>query len=342
MGITDLLPFQQSEFLLKVDNIINTMTIMLVSFLIYLWLLPKRNKSAEAFQKCPSFSPSRCDSSNNAADTRTRSATRDISRRSTHSDITDEGSTKSVVSSVAADLKGIWNDATLALEERQIYVKKRLEDMLTWSFMEDQSDVDADAVVDDVQQTMIIEEETLKHVEMERKQVETVTHFCFLVHGYRGKPEDLSYLRSVMKSEAQKRLLLQGTMDLDSSEQENNEHDKESNRKEVTREVELTNHHRSRLAVHNVRANLGKTSDGVERGGERVVEEILEVIRKECEQIGRKGEGILDVTLSIVGNSLGGLYSRFAVSQLFSLSKSSDGFILLDDCIRIHFNIFCT
>lgn len=401
MGISDLLsPYQESEVLLKIDSFINTMAILLMSLLIYLWVLPRRHNTAtntaaqgkaEAF-KSPTIQlqvPSCNNSFDNPTDIHAkRSTIRDVySRRkkSTSSETPGQkGMNKSqsvsqsvsVVDSVTADLKSIWNDATLALEVKHTHVKKRLEDMLSWSFLENRDVVDSVEsipmiAVDDVETTAIIEQD-MSNDELEQTQTQTytqeadtrtvVTHFCFLVHGYRGKPEDLRYLRSVMKQEAQKRLrLLEGTvLELDSPEldKENdvrvtNQHEGSSSNADnkgmeaeaEAEPVQNQNHHRSRLAIHNVKANFGKTSDGVEKGGDRVMEEILDVIRKECKHKQghtNNGDGMIDVTLSIVGNSLGGLYSRFAVSQLFSLSKASDGSILIDDCIRIHFNIFCT
>ena len=82
------------------------------------------------------------------------------------------------------------------------------------------------------------------------------------------------------------------------------------------------------LVVHNCVCNEGKTNDGVENGGRRLVEELITVLKKES-----KARNSKIVTVSFVGNSLGGLYSRYAIVEL-SQSDALD--------FKVHFNIFCT
>lgn len=244
----------------------------------------------------------------------------------------------------------LWQDATEALEERQQLIKKRLEEMISCSFLESSASSrdSGDVTEEEEEEEEGIEETILVEASGEEEggvEVDAVTHFCFLVHGYRGKPEDLSYLRSVMKMEAKQRLRANEedeTGEVDSSAKSSpNELDKKN-------DTEPTSPHQSRLAIHNVQANLGKTSDGVAKGGDRVLEEIITVIRNQChkQQSTDRPDQPMDVTLSIVGNSLGGLYSRYAVSRLFAMypptKTQSSMVVMVDDWIRIHLNIFCT
>lgn len=124
---------------------------------------------------------------------------------------------------------------------------------------------------------------------------EDVVHFCFLVHGHRGLSRDLSYLQAVMQSlserEKRKRYQKDGMV-----------HD---------------------IVVHSAVCNEGKTTDGVACGGQRLVDEMLSVITEKMQ-----GRTSTTVTISVVGNSLGGIYGRYAIARLAREN--------------LHFNIFCT
>jgi len=65
------------------------------------------------------------------------------------------------------------------------------------------------------------------------------------------------------------------------------------------------------VKVLNSRSNVGKTRDGVSSGGNRLAAEIEETV---------KSTPSLEY-FSIVGNSLGGLYARYAVMKLYSDGK---------------------
>eukprot|EP00551_Chaetoceros_affinis_P009532 CAMPEP_0203672064 /NCGR_PEP_ID=MMETSP0090-20130426/7678_1 /ASSEMBLY_ACC=CAM_ASM_001088 /TAXON_ID=426623 /ORGANISM="Chaetoceros affinis, Strain CCMP159" /LENGTH=747 /DNA_ID=CAMNT_0050537295 /DNA_START=398 /DNA_END=2641 /DNA_ORIENTATION=- len=225
---------------------------------------------------------------------------------------------------------------------------------------------------------------------------EITTHFCFLVHGYRGKPADLLYLRTAMADTAEK--LFSHNENETSPENSignnnNNDTDDELEVKhkegdEDVKEEEEKKHgdgdasseesqerRKQRIVLHSCRSNWNNTSDGVEAGGDRIFNEILGVIRNSMENQfsgGDDGDGIdnndtiVDVTVSLIGNSLGGLYSRYALKRLAEFSKeqclqkdsnSVDGentknetdhksvskvSFLIDGKIRVHFNTFCT
>jgi len=71
----------------------------------------------------------------------------------------------------------------------------------------------------------------------------------------------------------------------------------------MTEQQASTDH---QLMIYSAKCNLGKTSDGIENGGRRLANEVKDQI----EQIDGK------VLLSFVGNSLGGLYARYAITVL--------------------------
>jgi len=93
------------------------------------------------------------------------------------------------------------------------------------------------------------------------------THLVILVHGWLGNDKELDYLKE--------------TMEKQSSADRN-------------------------LIVHSAKCNVGKTSDGIAKGSERLAIEVKDQIQ----QI--DGE----VMISFVGNSLGGLYARHVISEL--------------------------
>jgi Putative serine esterase (DUF676) len=144
-----------------------------------------------------------------------------------------------------------------------------------------------------------------------------VTHFCFLVHGFRGTSRDLGYVQSAMKHAGQQLV------------------DKET----------------CRFIVHSATCNEKKTDDGVAAGGERLMDEIIETIRERMKDSDQETnrEGLRDITISMLGNSFGGLYARYALSALERRCKLScrkrdqqHTLLVLDDAYILHLNHFCT
>jgi hypothetical protein len=104
-------------------------------------------------------------------------------------------------------------------------------------------------------------------------------HVMILVHGWMGNSAELSYLQSTLETTARKKF-------------------------------QTNNHH---LLVYSSECNEGQTSDGIEKGGARLANEInsiLNNLKSTAQPQNRK------ISLSLVGNSLGGLYARYALSQL--------------------------
>jgi hypothetical protein len=115
------------------------------------------------------------------------------------------------------------------------------------------------------------------------------------------------------------------------------------------------------VMIHCATANDGQTSDGIVAGGTRLAEEINNLV----EQTQRHFFGVADarqeatgndnsnasrplpsprITLSLVGNSLGGLYARYALSKITGLQhqpqlQDSDG---NEDAPVVHAKVFAT
>lgn len=139
----------------------------------------------------------------------------------------------------------------------------------------------------------------------------TLVHFCFLVHGHRGYSRDLAYLQAKMNQMANDTLC---SDDAAVSCQD--------------------------VVVHAAVCNERKTTDGVKSGGERLVEEMIQVIRESMQ-----GRNTTSITLSVLGNSLGGIYARYAVARLSEICQPDpdDSKVwILDGMYRIRLNVFCT
>ena len=143
----------------------------------------------------------------------------------------------------------------------------------------------------------------------------TVVHVIVLVHGWMGNAQELSYLQDSLQRHAANFITTSAT----------------DNETVVD------------FVVHSATCNEGRTFDGVAAGGHRLADEvrgILDALLLPSE----RGGGISDdrgeqvdgttasssrclpstITLSFVGNSLGGLYARAALPHLASYFASSD------------------
>ncbi len=349
------------------------------------------------------------------------------------------------IQSPLGSFKNVLNEVSSMFEERSTQVKKALEDFSQpfVGFTRNDSDYDEDVEEenddddnhynenDHLEMTIIVEGKLnddddndttsndppiVEKVDVsndlqQQNNVEQITHFCFLVHGYRGKPADLLYLRSAMASTAEKSFTtttLSNTSNTTSSSSststtssfaEQNPQDQQRDENDDTSGKEMTNNNhqekqtkKHRIVLHSCQSNWNRTSDGVEAGGERIFNEILTVIRTamqnhtdtntDTNNASVSSDDIIDVTMSLIGNSLGGLYSRYAIAKLAEFAQVQDDngnntndinrrlgetsstttttttpsssslhstrttskttSYIIDGKIRIHFNIFCT
>ena len=171
-----------------------------------------------------------------------------------------------------------------------------------------------------------------------------VTHFCFLIHGHRGLSKDLRYMQTVMQQLAGKERRRRWEESSESSSSSSLDYDSSSS---TCTNGTATEYLRHDMVVHNAVCNEHKTTDGVSAGGDRLVEEIRQVIQQEMAKRSSSLQGgiIQDITISIVGNSLGGLFGRYAIAKLVErhcTKQESDDCWILDGTYRLHLNIFCT
>lgn len=223
-----------------------------------------------------------------------------------------------------------------------------------------------------------------------------VTHFCFLLHGHRGLSKDLTYMQIRMQqvAAAEKSKKLGGQSDGEESQST-----PPSPTCSIRQDTAAASQEESAAAaassdgspvhdmvVHNSVCNEGKTTDGIRNAGDRLVNEMRQVIEDEMTKRHPELEAYLkallasekqqeeedekeplsspssvesttstsqkeevpkvyDITISILGNSLGGLYGRYAIAKLIErhcvLEPRTDCWIL-DGRFRLHLNIFCT
>lgn len=208
-------------------------------------------------------------------------------------------------------------------------------------------------------------------------------HFVFIVHGHQGRPTDLSYLHGAIRKKAKEKGVFTNVsssascvvgrinkvhfaqnnslgkirrrkrdrlpFDVESSLDSHKNCQSDLNLVDSTENKKARGH----LIVHNAVCNEGKTHDGIIKGGERLLDEMLSVISSEV--ISREQEwpehkedfkerDPVDITISIVGNSLGGLYARYAIAHLADVlgKEPCNNHYLFEGYIRIHFNVFCS
>eukprot|EP00592_Proboscia_alata_P024786 CAMPEP_0194441400 /NCGR_PEP_ID=MMETSP0176-20130528/121423_1 /TAXON_ID=216777 /ORGANISM="Proboscia alata, Strain PI-D3" /LENGTH=326 /DNA_ID=CAMNT_0039266711 /DNA_START=154 /DNA_END=1131 /DNA_ORIENTATION=- len=140
------------------------------------------------------------------------------------------------------------------------------------------------------------------------------THYVFLVHGWLGNDLEMLYIESAFKKA------------IASHEGSNG----------------------AKLVVHCTVNNNGRTSDGIRKGGTRLAKEVEDFIRSDNTARFIRDKDCASerhVTISFVGNSLGGLYSRYAISCLPTLLEPPECIndtAMEQSRIVIHRNLFCT
>eukprot|EP00984_Skeletonema_dohrnii_P022501 scaffold11620_cov199-Skeletonema_dohrnii-CCMP3373.AAC.4 len=188
-------------------------------------------------------------------------------------------------------------------------------------------------------------------------------HYVFLVHGWLGNDLEMSYLAEAFDKNI-------------SGEEEAGDDDNEQNndgglpatkrvkrsrsrvtvalQKEVAAGGDDEEDFHPEIVVHSAKCNVGKTHDGIKNGGTRLANEIINFIQSDTLTRREEGDdsdndGDINVTFSLVGNSLGGLYSRYALSKIpYEIPLSNDTNDDEDNSSsskkKIHLlpNIFCT
>ena len=139
------------------------------------------------------------------------------------------------------------------------------------------------------------------------------THYIFLVHGWLGNDKEMFYIGKAL------------------------------NKSIETLFQTLPN--KPRIVVHSTVDNKGKTTDGIVEGGKRLAREVQTFIESDYRSQQNQHQN-QNASISFVGNSLGGLYARYALSiipshlHLFlSQSSEADGKSIP---ISLKPNVFCT
>ncbi len=222
-----------------------------------------------------------------------------------------------------------------------------------------------------------------------------MAHYIFLVHGWLGNDSEMDYLSCAIRGITSPPLEKMDENEHNSSTTAGTTHEDS-----ISKRIRKSNSYESRLSahqcssmssenadhddnktevqppdivLHSVKCNVGRTHDGIRKGGTRLADEIIEFIRSDVQQrqdrslvvVGRKSGGeeassdenrmddniinhhhaaAAHVTYSIVGNSLGGLYARYALSLLpyqipLLPQRPTDVRRMM---LHLHPNVFCT
>jgi len=136
-----------------------------------------------------------------------------------------------------------------------------------------------------------------------------IRHYCFLVHGLWGDESEMSFIETALKDAIRHSPLVN-----------NNELD----------------HPLVEFVIHKTTCNNGNTNDGIANGGARLAQEIKTVLESPLRNTlfdqDENDPNTIKKTISFVGNSLGGLYARYAIANLYSDNTISPR----------NFNVFCT
>lgn len=172
-------------------------------------------------------------------------------------------------------------------------------------------------------QTTLLSQHHHKPYKAPTSPIHPLAHYIFLVHGWLGNDLEMGYL-----SESFAKCIAKEGVAATNGEEEEQQHDakriKRSDSQLAAHEAALkasageSTH--PPVVVHSVKCNVGKTHDGIKKGGTRLAHEIVEFIQTDLQKLqsdttssaGKDGH----VTYSIVGNSLGGLYARYAISLI--------------------------
>ena len=154
--------------------------------------------------------------------------------------------------------------------------------------------------------------------------VDPAVHYVFLVHGIMGNDLEMGYLAKALANAV-------GSKEV-SCDDGNEGEDEVKRRKRSTSKASTLFGSKPtpgpEVCIHSVKCNVGQTHDGIRSGGTRLANEMLSFVQNDVKKRvqTQKPKGEFNVTFSIVGNSLGGLYARYAVSLLpYQLGINTQG-----------------
>ena len=118
-------------------------------------------------------------------------------------------------------------------------------------------------------------------------------HLIVIVHGWIGCPQDLAYIEDAVEQQAAQ---------IEAAQQRNEEESCPATPLPKTEE----------FVVYNCICNHGKTQDGIAAGGDRVALEVQQVLQT----LETHYTSLQEVTFSMIGYSMGGMYSRYALPNI--------------------------
>lgn len=138
------------------------------------------------------------------------------------------------------------------------------------------------------------------------------THYVFLVHGWLGNSSEMGYLQKAIDQKAS----------------------------------EYTNGN-SKIITYCPTCNDSKTTDGIANGGQRLAHEVTEYIKANelnKSQPSDSSSRTRNVSISFIGNSLGGLYARYCLTLLPKelIIEGANDEKKRNIMIVLHRNIFAT
>mmetsp|Transcript_20619 Transcript_20619/g.48633 ORF Transcript_20619/g.48633 Transcript_20619/m.48633 type:complete len:499 (-) Transcript_20619:1402-2898(-) len=149
----------------------------------------------------------------------------------------------------------------------------------------------------------------------------TYRHLVVLVHGYLGSFREQEYLGESLIRETAKLI------------DDNDEDTTDESSSSSWCEIRSSGEHQ--MVILNSKANTEVSTDGVAQGGKRLAAEISEWVAQQTAAIDRTGGAPSSntvTTFSLIGNSLGGLYGRYALAELDFLRDESHPIIPLVFC----------
>ena len=191
----------------------------------------------------------------------------------------------------------------------------------------------------DARDVLPITQEDMKAIVPGAKNI----HFCFLVHGFHGLSTDLSYFETIIKQwicVKRKKQAHRQTNPLQTEQRETVDNDDFVIIPEAPNDKyygDIDRHKLHDVVVHSALCNERKTTDGVINGGDRLITEMRQVIDVEMKKrhpeleltiddkptatgddagLKASNKKLYNITISLVGNSMGGLYGRYAVAIL--------------------------
>ena len=137
------------------------------------------------------------------------------------------------------------------------------------------------------------------HDDLSTNTIERV-HVIILVHGWLGCPQDLAYIHHAIQRQAAAIAVEQ---------QSNNNHN--DSREQHQQQQQQQKQH-DPFVIHTCVANKHRTNDGIQAGADRIAVEIQDVL----DGVLAEYQDVQEITFSMLGFSLGGLYARVVLPQI--------------------------